>query len=168
MRVIHDPPYRPTKGKFCIVGGRPVNKGLACCKCLVQNEALNGGRRSPGVAVGGVAELSRRSSGLFHGSGYSDSTIQRIRFGRVPQKCYGPKRSRNGLGGNRSCRVARQSPIPSQNSHRTGNSAARSRRAPILMPGLGAVAANGLPPVRLTPRTPFKSASRRSQWYNHG
>src|ERR1039457_2741296 len=74
MRVIHDPPYRPTKGKFCIVGGRPVNKGLACCKCLVQNEALNGGRRSPGVAVGGVAELSRKSSGLFHGSGYSDST----------------------------------------------------------------------------------------------
>src|ERR1017187_4697665 len=100
MRVIHDPPYRPTKGKFCIVGGRPVNKGLACCKCLVQNEALNGGRRSPGVAVGGVAELSRRSSGLFHGSGYSDSTIQRIRFGRVPQKCYGPKRSRNGHMGN--------------------------------------------------------------------
>src|ERR1017187_3219595 len=99
MRVIHDPPYRPTKGKFCIVGGRPVNKGLACCKCLVQNEALNGGRRSPGVAVGGVAELSRRSSGLFHGSGYSDSTIQRICFGRVPQKCYGPKRSRNGLVG---------------------------------------------------------------------
>src|ERR1039457_1511890 len=97
MRVIHDPPYRPTKGKFCIVGGRPVNKGLACCKCLVQNEALNGGRRSPGVAVGGVAELSRRSSGLFHGSGYSDSTIQRIRFGRVPQKCYGPKRSQTAL-----------------------------------------------------------------------
>jgi hypothetical protein len=27
MRAIHDPPYRPQKGKFCIIAARPVNKG---------------------------------------------------------------------------------------------------------------------------------------------
>src|ERR1017187_7816016 len=52
--------------------------------------------------------------------------------------------------GNRSFLVIRESPIPGENSHRTGNSAARSRRAPILAPGSGAVAANWLPPVRLS------------------
>jgi hypothetical protein len=28
MRVIHDLPYRPKKGKICIIAGRPVKKGL--------------------------------------------------------------------------------------------------------------------------------------------
>ena len=44
--------------------------------------------RSTGTALGRVAKLSRKSSGLFHGSGCSDSTNPP---GRVSQKCYGPK-----------------------------------------------------------------------------
>jgi hypothetical protein len=28
MRVIHDPPYRPTKGKLCIIAESPVNCDL--------------------------------------------------------------------------------------------------------------------------------------------
>src|ERR1039458_6238860 len=47
--------------------------------------------------------------------------------------------ARNGVVGNGSFLVIRESPIPGENSHRTGNSAARSRRAPILAPGSGAV-----------------------------
>src|ERR1035438_678129 len=43
--------------------------------------------RSTGTTLGRVAKLSRKSSGLFHGSGCSDSTNP---LGRVPQKCYGP------------------------------------------------------------------------------
>jgi len=44
--------------------------------------------RSTGTTLGRVAKLSRKSSGLFRGSGRSDSTNP---IGRVPQKCYGPK-----------------------------------------------------------------------------
>ena len=35
MRVIHDPPYRPTKGKFRIIAEAPVNIGFDALQMLV-------------------------------------------------------------------------------------------------------------------------------------
>ncbi len=44
---------------FASLAEHPYTKGLARCKCLVQNETLKGARRGHGVAFGAVAELCR-------------------------------------------------------------------------------------------------------------
>ena len=43
MGVIHDPPYRPTKGKFCIIAESPVNIGV---RMLQKSAAKMEGKRA--------------------------------------------------------------------------------------------------------------------------
>jgi hypothetical protein len=71
VRVIHDLPYRPKKGKFRIIAEGPVNIGLARLASLavlqisVAKMKEKGAHRSTVAGVGFVAKLSCRNSGCF-------------------------------------------------------------------------------------------------------
>ena len=65
MRVIHDPPYRPTEGKFRIIAEGPVNIGFGALQMLVAKMRGRWADRSTVAGVGPVARLCCRNSGCF-------------------------------------------------------------------------------------------------------
>ena len=64
MGVIHDPPYRPTKGKFRIIRAIPENIGSCMLQMSVAKMTGQRARRSTIAGVGLVAKSSENVSGL--------------------------------------------------------------------------------------------------------
>src|ERR1035438_1353001 len=56
MRVIHDLPYRPKKGKFCNIAERPVNIGPGVLQMSI---AKMKGKRAGHGTVAGVGPVAR-------------------------------------------------------------------------------------------------------------
>jgi hypothetical protein len=85
MGVIHDPPYRPTKGKFRIIAEGPGNIGLGALQMLVAKMKGKWADRSTVAGVGLVARLCCRNSGCFLPDRSGPGAILTIcrRFGQV-------------------------------------------------------------------------------------